>query len=35
MPRLPQKASAQNGWGFLKTALIVWLSSVSILVISR
>ena len=29
MPRMPQKGSAQNGVGFLKTILIVWLSGLS------
>src|SRR6185436_3013651 len=35
MPRLPQKASAQNGWGRAKVILMAWLSTLSILEISR
>ena len=35
MPRLPQKASAQNGCGRAKPILIVWLSTLSIFAISR
>ena len=35
MPRLPQKASAQKGWGLLNTTLTVWLSSFSTRLISR
>jgi len=35
MPRMPQKASDQKGWGLVKTSLTAWLSSVSILAISR
>ena len=35
MPRLPQKASAQKGWGLLKVSLTVWLSTFSIFEISR
>ena len=29
MPRMPQKGSAQNGVGFLKTIVIVWPSGLS------
>src|SRR5204863_454833 len=35
IPRLPQKASDQNGCGALKLTLTVWLSSLSIRQISR
>ncbi len=35
MPRLPQKASAQKGWGRLNVILMAWLSTLSIRAISR